>query len=120
MRAWFVPTGRLRQWMVLLGSLLGLLVFGMFGWAGYAAWETDQNLWEVGLELLGRTQLAGPAAPRAVSQVPKPSRSEDPNEGRLLGKMVQECSLHDVDGKEVHLKDFVGRMPVVVEFGCFT
>jgi hypothetical protein len=41
-------------------------------------------------------------------------------EVRPLGEPALDCSLYDVDGCQVHLKDFKGQMPVVVEFGGFT
>ena len=39
---------------------------------------------------------------------------------RLLGEAALECTLQDTAGHVVHLKNLVGRMPVVLEFCSFT
>jgi hypothetical protein len=110
-----------------MGGSLGLLLGGTLGLAAYVAWDAGQNLWDVVPDLLGQAQLAGPAdlstAPRPAEPLPEDygvTPKEIPLPARPVGEVAEECSLRDLDGQEVHLKDFVGRMPVVVEFCSFT
>jgi cytochrome oxidase Cu insertion factor (SCO1/SenC/PrrC family) len=37
-----------------------------------------------------------------------------------LGENAPDFSLRDLDGKEVHLKDLVGKRPIVMEFGSYS
>jgi hypothetical protein len=58
------------------------------------------------------TRLAEDATPPAVARVPDP-----PPE---IGQPAPDFTLRDLDGKEVRLSDWRGRMPVVIEFANYT
>jgi hypothetical protein len=71
-----------------------LLVGGALGWAWFGDRDADQAV----RMALGLAKKPQPAA----------------------GDAVLDSTLHDLEGHVVHLRDFVGREPVVVEFGGFT
>jgi cytochrome oxidase Cu insertion factor (SCO1/SenC/PrrC family) len=37
-----------------------------------------------------------------------------------LGEVAPDFSLRDLDGKQVRLKDLVGKRPIVIEFGSYS
>jgi hypothetical protein len=72
------------------------------------------------LHLIGLLGLA--IAPVVVAQ---PADRVDRFRGYLqakpsLGEAAPDFVLRDLDGKELRLKDFVGKQPIVIEFGSYS
>jgi hypothetical protein len=84
---------------LLLVVCLAVLGGGALGWAWFLDRDTEQAIrTALGLEKKPLTEVVAP----------------------LVGEAAPDCSFHDLQGGIVHLRDFVGRVPVVVEFGGFT
>ena len=101
---------------------LAFLAGGTFGIAGSLAlasvWclarSLDQSGWDVLCSLVGSGQISGWT---------HSENSQDDYlapQSRQVGALALDFSLRDTTGQEVRLRDFVGRVPVVVEFACFT
>src|SRR5262249_32068497 len=100
MRASIQVTPRMQRWLLFTGGLAILIAGLAVAWAWFGTREIDREL----LFFMGLKKRPFEGKPTA----------------RSLGEPVLDCVLREVDGNEVHLRDFVGKMPVVVEFGSFT
>ena len=103
--------------VLLAATAVGMIVCLGLDWACYVAGRQDQSLWSLGRVLLNCPERRIEDTSDSPSEQPPGASMVVPRE---LGEMALECALLDTDGQEVRLKDFVGRMPVVLEFASFT
>jgi len=67
--------------------------------------------------------LLGLAATSAAQQPGKPGKggfAQYPQAKPAAGEAAPDFTLLDLDGKSFHLKEVIGKRPVVIEFGSYT
>jgi hypothetical protein len=72
-----------------------------------------RHAWLLGLALILTTT--------AWAQPQRPDRSTPYPQARpALGETAPDFTLQDLDGKEVRLRDLVGKRPIIIEFGSYS
>ena len=71
--------------------------------------------------LIGLVLAAGAAAQPPGGPTGRPDRFRGYLQAKpALGEAAPDFVLRDVDGRELRLKDLVGKQPIVIEFGSYS